>query len=261
MSFYYYKIPQEKKEAKVYGNKKVEQNELNQITERVTRPTYSSSLIREQKRLYNYINLRENARQRPPTSCRKRPATASVLDNSKHSRRFTDREFTRMIRRLRKPTVSSRVSRVDYDTDTTEPTRMNSASTRPRTAEERTKSLSDLCRPTTASSCKSFDRDKYTGDNYNNHDYEYVYTSCAPPEEIDFLIDRMSKTTIARSRGKVNCPRSPFVSAESEFEFQRKLPLVSGLPKSRTIEEIVGRLYKPSRSGYRSQSTPVSTGI
>ncbi|XP_076459214.1 uncharacterized protein LOC143292630 [Babylonia areolata] len=260
MSFYYYRAPKEEEKAEGWGFKKVNSAELTGIMERITRPTYNSRMHNmecTQVHNYRYTNTNFLAR-RSPTSCDRR-RSASALPST-GERRLNERELQRIIRRLRKPTVSYEASRYDFSADEELPL---PRPLRPKSAvEDRQKAFQQLSRPTTASRAKTLgdctlclDREEQdTKNSLVPFEYDYADDKSVPPEELDFIVDRVSAPTYAHK--KTRCPKTP--KPVDEVKLRSKTPLASGLARSKTVNEIVQRLHSANRGRYRA---PAATEI
>ena len=119
-----------------------------------------------------------------------------------------------------------------------------------------------LSRPTTASRAKTLgdctlcaDRDEMLLKNsLVPFEYDYGEEKSVAPEELDFIVDRVSAPTFACQR--VRCPRTP--KHLDEVQLRQKTPLASGLPRSKSVKEIVQRLYSANRCRY---GAPAATEI
>ena len=75
-----------------------------------------------------------------------------------------------------------------------------------------------------------------------------------PAEELDELVDRVSAPTYAHKR--MRCPKTP--KPLDEVRMRSKTPLASGLPRSKSVKEIVQRLHSANTHRYRA---PAATEI
>ncbi|KAL8576677.1 hypothetical protein ACOMHN_025152 [Nucella lapillus] len=264
MSFYYYRAPKEEEKVEGWGFKKVNSAEMMGIMDRVTRPTYNSRMHNmecTQVHNYKYTNTNFLAR-RSPTSCDRR-RSASVLPHGTGQRRLNDRELQRIIRRLRTPTVSYE-ARFDFVTDEDFlPLPPAGRPLRPKSApEDRQKAFQQLSRPTTASRAKTLgdctlclDREELQMKNsLLPFEYDYGDERAVAPEELDYIVDRISAPTYAHK--KMRCPKTP--KPVDEVQLRAKTPLASGLPRSKSVKEIVQRLHPAKPGRYRA---PAATKI
>lgn len=135
---------------------------------------------------------------------------------------------------------------------------------RPKTApgEDREKAFHQLSRPTTASRAKTLgdctlclDREELEQKNsLVPFEYDYGDDKSVPPEELDYIVERVSAPTFSHQRTR--CPRQP--RPVNEVQMREKTPLASGLPRSKNVQEIVQRLYSANRHRYNA---PVATEI
>ncbi|XP_071100685.1 uncharacterized protein [Haliotis cracherodii] len=263
MSFYYIKVAKEPEKLPGYGFRKADAEEIAIITQRLTRPTYSSLIHTEDSQsVHNYQFIREQSRKRrTPSACQKIPLSAHR--KSTNDRRFTDWELQRVLRRLQKPTETSEHKRFFHDDDL-RPAQAVTAVNRPKTGDEKTKFLERLVRPTTASRAKSVNGchlcdEKSREKNKTLAPFEYVYANDTEFEQavVEEIVERVRSSTHASTRGAKQCCRLTPARVD-EVEIRKGLPLVSGLPRSNTVKEIVHRLHPPRFHGYRSATTPVS---
>ncbi|KAL3854157.1 hypothetical protein ACJMK2_013435 [Sinanodonta woodiana] len=254
-----------------YGFRKVSSKELADILSRLSRKTYNRQIsTEEQRHTSNYEHLLlENGRRRTPSSCRKssvlRRDIFSAGDANK--RRLTDHEMRMLLRRLQKPTETFKIA-----TTTQEPHKEEEDNLRQRkiirtksSDEIKTKVIAKYRRPTTASRAKSVDvchlcydhETKKQEDGPDAFDYDYSDPTHVPPEEVPFIVERMLKPTVASRGGTSECKYgSPYID---EVKIRENLPLLSGLPRSRTVHEITQRLSSKGRHAYRPEATQIST--
>lgn len=127
--------------------------------------------------------------------------------------------------------------------------------------DERIKAFQQLSRPTTASRAKTLgdcvlcaDRQELQRKNtLVPFEYEYDDDRLVPPEELEEIVERVSAPTFAHKAQR--CPRTP--AHVDEMLLRRNVPLVSGLPRTATVRDIVRRLH-PARGRH---VTPPSTHI
>lgn len=268
MSFYYTRVPKEQEKAGTWGFKKVNAAELTGILGRVTRPTYNSRLHKmESTQVHNYLYPQNNSlARRSPSSCdRRRSASATATSPE---RRLTDRELQKIVRRLRKHTLSSELSRYDnHPRDHPWPPPSPGATSRPKSApqhrEDRQKAFRSLSRPTTASRAKTLgdctlcaDQEEMTLKNsLVPFEYDYGDERALAPEQLEEVVERISAPTFAHNN--LRCPRTPKPLDEFLIR-QRPMPLVSGLARSKNVKEIVQRVSSSTPFRYR---TPAATEI
>lgn len=239
--------------VKLYGFNKVSPQDLNHIVMRLQKRTYNANQTNDPR-------LRKLGPSGRPMSsvCRK-----VDLDNEVYRRRprtaVSPQMLYRINRRMQRSTVSRRAAlgllTPSYELDIDQRSISSaSSSERPRTgSKEREKALNRLQRPTTATRrrqpCALLEENIQSG----VADYYYSDEYFAPEDEIDEIVDRLTVTTVA-SRGREGDEE---VCEKADFKGQRKqgqnLPLISGLGRSRNVDEITDRLYKPF------QRTPAAT--
>ncbi|XP_067687861.1 uncharacterized protein [Haliotis asinina] len=262
MSFYYIKVVKVPEKLPSYGFRKAEAEEIANITQRVTRPTYSSLIHTEDSlSVHNYQYIRQqSSKRRTPSACKKTPLSTSM--QSTNDRRFNEWELQRVLRRLQKPTETSECKRFSNDDELT-PARAATTVNRPKTVDERTKFLERLARPTTASRAKSVndchlcdEKSREKNKTLAPFEYEYADDNELEPAAVDEIVERVRSSTHASMRGSKQCGRLTPARVD-EVVIRKGLPLVSGLPRSNTVKEIVHRLSPPRGHGYRTARTPI----
>ena len=247
-----------------FGFRKVDDVELKEIVQRMTRPTYSSLLQKdaEQRFAHNYRYLRENAsRRRTPSACsRRRPATTIPVGG----KQISERDIQRIFRRMQTQTQAS-IYRAGYD----DMLKLQASASRDgrvnfRDRLEKAKAFERLRRPTTASRAKDVAdcptcseqqlRSKFDLDVPLDYDYAAEEAGIRP-EELEFIVERIRATTLARDETK-RCERLP--PTLDEVKIRENIPLVSGLARSKNVEEIVTRLHPPKRHGYKPEATTIT---
>lgn len=218
---------------------------------------------------HNYRYLNATPPPRTPSCCSRRTHCASYIGQPGETRKLTDRELQRLLRRIQKPTRAQVLSRSDYS-----PNKENSsvqvATSRPATASEREKALQQLSRPTTAS------RAKQVNECYLCHEDEaelnktpvpfvYLYTDnkTVTVEEVSNIVSRLSSATKASGHASTACYRLPPDFQDMYLQSVR-LPLLSGLARTKSVAEIVNRLYgskesKKNRTFHGYSTTATST--
>ncbi|XP_041374828.1 uncharacterized protein LOC121387701 [Gigantopelta aegis] len=269
MSCMYYRVDPVALPPMSFGFRKVDEVELQEIVQRMTRPTYSSLLQKdiEQRFAHNYRYLRENnSRRRTPSACvRRRPATTIPIGGGTNSRQISERDIQRIFRRMQTQTQSS-IYRTVY---AEKPKLMRDPFSREgrvhfRDQMEKAKAFERLRRPTTASRAKDVSdchtcsdqqlRSKFDLDVPLDYDYATEETSVRP-EELEFIVERVRATTFSREDTK-RCERLP--PTLDEVKIREKIPLVSGLARSKNVDEIVQRLHPSRRHGYKPEATEVT---
>ncbi|KAJ8312576.1 hypothetical protein KUTeg_009949 [Tegillarca granosa] len=263
MSSMYYKVTPAAKPVPVYGFKKVSAKELSDITERLVRTTYNRQLSTtdEQRQVHNYEYLREQALwRRTPSACvRRSSAPASRCSSAK---RMSDKEMKRLLRRLMKPTKS--VVNAQADVGEKNQDEKLGRIVRTKDLDERTtKSVMRLSRPTTASRAKSATchlcyehENKSQSDPLDAFDYDYMDDRLVPEEEMHYIVGRMMAPTCVSAGSHKKCAKTPVYV--DEVKIRQNLPLVSGLDRSRNVNEIVDRLYPKPRYRMTPMATPVT---
>ncbi|KAK3595395.1 hypothetical protein CHS0354_008828 [Potamilus streckersoni] len=253
-----------------YGFRKVSSKELADILARVSRKTYNRQIsTEEQRHTSNYEHLlSENGRQRTPSSCRKstvlRRDTFSAGDANK--KRLTEHEMRMLLRRLQKPTETFKIATKKHEPNKVEEDNLRQGKIiRTKSSDEvKTKVIAKYRRPTTASRAKSVDVCHLCYDHENKKeeegpdafDYDYADHTYVPPEEVSFIVERMLKPTLASRGGTSECKYGP--PHIDEVKIRENLPLLSGLPRSRTVHEITERLSSKRKHAYRPEATQIS---
>uniref|UniRef100_A0A0B6Z0F2 Uncharacterized protein n=1 Tax=Arion vulgaris TaxID=1028688 RepID=A0A0B6Z0F2_9EUPU len=250
MSGYYYRVTPEVATSQGYGFRKVCKSEIKEIVARLSKHTYNSRVdSQEPHKTHNYNNLNTTLPPRTPTFCT-RLAKDHASGNMDVTRKLTEQELQRLLRRIQKPTRSHLLSRNEYaisyhGISIETPTK----TLRPSTSNERERALQHLSRPTTASKAKHamecylcHDDDREMNKSLVPFEYMYANDKQVTNDEINCIVSRLGSSTRASDRGSTICDRlSP--DYESVHAQSLHLPLVSGLARSRSVAEIVGRLY------------------
>ena len=161
-----------------------------------------------------------------------------------NSRPMSAKDMERLIRRVRRSTLSVRIAKSvtlstagDGDDEDEEEEEIDV------TDERYQKFLRRLARPTTASSLKCFCpfcSDPKTADYL---DRDYTDDRLVDKEELEEIINRLQKPTIASEGGQgYRCNKRKESSSIDRKAIDQR-PLVCGLPRSRTVDEIVSRLH------------------
>ena len=123
------------------------------------------------------------------------------------------------------------------------------------------KSMAKLRRPTTATLAKTLNTCHlcYDHDNKKNKEeidaFDYIYgdQKAVPSEEVDFIVGRVAAPTLASYGGHIFCKKLP--EYVDEVKIRADLPLLSGLSRSRNVQEITNRLHRRHQS---TQATPIT---
>lgn len=126
------------------------------------------------------------------------------------------------------------------------------------------KSLDKLRRPTTATLAKDLNschlcyehENKAKPEELDAFDYDYSNDKVVPAEEVDFIVGRVSVPTVCSNRGRNFCQKLP--EYIDEVKIRRNLPLLSGLGRSRNVNEITERLYPKRHVGITPQATAIT---
>ncbi|XP_045178590.2 uncharacterized protein LOC123538502 [Mercenaria mercenaria] len=271
MSFGYYKKTRSAPPPNSYGFKQVSSKELQEIVKRVSKATYSAKLHTEEPgRLNNYEHLlAENGRRSVASACSRgtqsRVSSAMTSDSGQQPRRLTDREMSRLLRRLQRPTTATSAHR--YKNEEAENLKQGKI-VRAKSADVNSdkKTLAKLRRPTTATLAKTVNSCHLCYDHENKKkpeeldafDYDYSDNKVVPAEELDFIVGRITQPTLSSCGGMNFCQKLP--EYIDEVKIRENLPLLSGLRRSKNVNEITARLYPARRHhGFAPQATPIAT--
>lgn len=221
---------------------------------------------------------KDNATEHPNDSILgNRPKTAPASTSMKLSRR----QLEKLLERLEQPTLSREVAmagsyfKEPFDEEIRQGRIIRLD--RPYSAPERKRALQRIQRPTTANLgkrvgvCPYCDDDRYDIDR-DLFNADYCDGRIADEDELSGIIERAQTPTHASRGGTVVCKkaksdryylyhrREPLTEETKEVtenlqsSQKRKkpppeepLPLLSGLPRSKNVDEIVRRLYQPKR--------------
>ena len=234
----------------------VTEEELGEIVHRLQKPTRST----EQTRALLYHSSRATS---SPTPCPRAWVDTDDQPGRASKRPVSPRVIQRLVRRLQRPTISTMAADGTVSHEY-EPIPVRPQSVPPRT-DHREKAMERIRRPTTASRLK-------------------LYDSCILCEELDMsplrhrpphggvpavsegnmekIVTRMRTPTHASNGCRVHC-RKDAATPMSELLIQQQhrsdLPLVSGLPRSRTVADITNRMYTPTPSRRTLRRAPPAT--
>lgn len=251
----YYRVSCPQPLPKSYGFKRVTKQELDEIMDRVRKPTYNTKLQCCESEMKNNNNRSSVYRCTSPSCAKMR--TGSDADDGRKSRRLEPMEIDRLFRRLRRPTFSSRVYR-SKGRNEDELIRIRKF-TRSRTQEEQSRAQVNVRRPTSATLskivgvCHICDEDG-TKKETDVFEYDYGDYRKVSPKEVQAITERVRSATMA-SRGSDEICRKYQSSTSMSMSQRKELPLISGLARSRNVDEINIRLY--SGKGFRM--TPQAT--
>ncbi|XP_064598588.1 uncharacterized protein LOC135464934 [Liolophura sinensis] len=248
MSSMYYRVTREPPPPPRFGFKKVDQKQLQEILSRVTKPRLSTP-------------------DRPDTSrSTSRPKSSQ---NGRRKNYPTEQDWQRMIRRLQRPTFSHKMARTQSQKSRSQEQQHQqqkesvcfklprSKSTIPTAS----KGLEKLCRPTTATLAKSLFVCHLCGANPSSSsstfDYDYTERKNLQPEEVEKITERVRMHTCSSHPESRPCTRGGGVESPDSMIQDIRLPLISGLDRSKTVSEITDRL-QPARC---RQNTPAATVI
>ena len=261
---------------KVYGFKKVSKTEMEDIVNRLQRPTHCTESQNYSGEMWQASNVLPRApftlcRRTPspadPTGTGSRPGTSKALLNS--------RVLQKIVRRLQRPTISTMAAEgtiaPNYELEFGGKVRSET----PRNVDEQEKLLERIQRPTTASRRKLFGHmqcllcedlqysDVHETLRHMRHNEVPSHShgrrppmpmsppAAQPPPE-DAATGRASRArsaTHASNGGKAACPRLPTAAAASSGGHRVRvttpsdLPLISGLARTEKVKDITGRLH------------------
>ena len=265
MSFSYRKVTPPDFLFRTYGFKKVTQEELEQIVSRLQKQTYSTEFIHSQVRGNDVIPTpRElTTDETQPSALCPRAQSARSDFRSKSTRprpcSATPEQSELIFRRLRRPTVSYRaaVGRIPPNYEVRAARARRAMSKPPPLPKEQAKSIARVRRPTTASRYRNGSGSRGEKGQEKYHDFDFSDDRFADEARVERIFDRLRVPTLA-SEGGVGptCPRRRDSIGRRARSAQ--LPLVSGLPRSRDVTEIVERLSQPSVVYIHNRCRPTS---
>ncbi|KAL4217075.1 hypothetical protein ACF0H5_023531 [Mactra antiquata] len=265
MSGTYYKKVPPSQQPNSYGFKQVSPKELQDIVKRVSRATYSAKLHSEEPlKVNNYEHLLVDAGRRSVVSACSKRSHSRVSSATIGPRRLTEREMSRLLRRLQRPTTATAAMR--YKNDEMDDLKQGKI-VRAKSADYsgNKKNLDKLRRPTTATLAKDLNschlcyehENKTRPDELDAFDYDYSSEKVVPAEEVEFIVGRISAPTLCSNGGRNYCQKLP--EYIDEVKIRRNLPLLSGLERSRNVNEITERLYRRRNVGITPQATQITT--
>ena len=228
------------------------------------------SLFFPQLNNYDHL-LAETGRHRVASACSRRTpsrlsSTATYdsetfgANSEPKPKRLTEREMSRLIRRLQRPTETFRRAISVPHNDEEKENLKQGKIVRPKSADVIEAKVAKLRRPTTATLAKTLNgchlchehENKKNPEEPDAFDYDYSDPKVVPAEEMDYIVERMKTPTV--SSAKYLCSKAP--EYVDEVKIRENLPLLSGLARSRTVKDITGRLYPKRR--YAPQATPIT---
>lgn len=262
MSSMYYRVDPPRPKSPMFGMGTRTAKEIKEITERLVKSTYERKLAtQENKQVNNYEHLLDSGnRKRMPSACRERNMRPPPSRES-DGRRYTDRDFRVLMRRLMRPTMSASAKYQKQDEESVEKAQNLKEGKIVRDREGSAKSVRRISRPTTASRAKTFEchlcyehMNKKSESEPDAFDYEYSDSKKIPKEELDYIVERVAMPTCSSAKGVRKCAKTPVYI--DEVKIREKLPLVSGLERSKNVQEITNRLHQR-----RYKFTPMATEI
>ncbi|XP_059177171.1 uncharacterized protein LOC131956655 [Physella acuta] len=186
------------------------------------------------------------------------------------SKRLSDVELQRFLRRIQRPTISHQLSCKDNlsSDSTTTITDKGSVSAASVDSTDRQKAFNQLSRPTTASRAKNV-AECYLCDEAERESnktlvpfvYPYADDKALSREEVAKITSRVSTPTNASERGLATCVRAP-INYDSVRALSKDLPLICGLHRSKSVHHIVNRLHfnpRPKRHHcHTTRATPIN---
>lgn len=240
----YYRVTREPPPPPRFGFKKVDQKQLQEILSRVTKPRLSTP-------------------DRPDTSgSTKRPKSSQ---NGRRKDYPTEQDWQRMIRRLQRPTFSHKMARSESQRSRSREQRQQQQMERvyrPKsTIPTASKGLEKLCRPTTATMAKSLFVCHLCGANRSSSspsfDYDFSEHKHLHPDEVEKITERVRMHTCSSHPDSRPCTRGGGAESPDSMIQDIRLPLISGLDRSKNVSEITNRL-QPARC---RRNTPAATAI
>lgn len=271
MSAMYYKREVQPPPPVTYGFRKIaSKQEENEITNRLIKSTYERKLYsNEAQQVSNYQYLIETGnRRRPPSSCTRTPTPSNTWKDSK---RLSERDMIRLLRRLMKPTESMYNAQIMSKKDEEQELKEGRISRSKTPSEAEEKVLRRVQRPTTASRAKKLNDCHLCYEHENKKenappdafDYEYCEDrSKRKQDDMDELLRRVRTPTYSsvdkrRCGDDRKCPKTPVQI--DEVKIRAQLPLVSGLSRTKNVKEIVNRLYPKPKYRIVPAATPYTS--
>lgn len=272
MSGMYYKREVMPPPPITYGYRKIaSRQEENDITNRLIRSTYERKIWSEKsKQVSNYQYLIETGnRRRPPSSCTRTPTPSNTKRYD--SKRLSERDMIRMLRRLLKPTESMYNAQITAKKEEEQELKEGRICRSKTPSEAEEKILRRVQRPTTASRAKKINdchlcyehENKKENSPPDAFDYEYGEDGKKlKQDDVNELVRRVRTPTYSsvdkrRCGDERKCPKTPVQI--DEVKIRAQLPLVSGLTRTKNVEDIVNRLYPKPKYRIVPSATPYTT--
>lgn len=242
MSYSYSRITPQDMEFKTYGFQRCSSREVYSIVRRLRSTTYNTEL-------YNGERFKEiPCPPRAPSAVCKKAKTADIEGRPPRPKPvFTsEKDLEKAFRRVRAQTISRMAleGKISPTYDNILIPQYGGANL-DQSPHDQTKMMRRIMRPTTATRNRTWFSTLEEDNAYLENDiYDYEYVSARGIQDI---VDRVSTPTMASEGGiGPKCPKRK--DSIGKGATLNEVPLVSGLPRSRNVDEIVNRLYTPTES-------------
>ncbi|XP_067936663.1 uncharacterized protein [Watersipora subatra] len=246
-------------EAKTYGFQSLPPKKVDAISRRLymTHTLVSSPLQKTQ------MSNSRGSRSRPNTASAFDPVTAIAGAQNKFT---TQKDLEEIVHRLQRATSSSEKFAKNRNSSRTNKKKplLSAVDTLTRDVQVLHKKIVRLSRPTTASSLKrlgfcsycmdkDIDKEKFESQLEDELSKDLIFNA----KKYSGAVTRSTTPIHASANDKHSC-RKCRLKQETKIRWD-KLPLLSGLSRSQTVEEITSRLYYPKHRCL--QETPYSTYV
>ncbi|ELT96359.1 hypothetical protein CAPTEDRAFT_227310 [Capitella teleta] len=232
MSYAYCRIPAKKKQSKLYGFEKVPVNKLPSIIARLQKTTCASSCFEPARANSGFCErVRNDIAPTPP------------------QRHMSDRDLNKLVRRLRTPTISKLAAigslNPDYEARLRceTPLRLGTEEQRPKTTAEFRKFIKRITKATSSSRGKHYDLAVNDAELARLLLLDIKNGKLESKDVVDSIVQRLQTPTVASQPIHSVCPKRPQTVRCLTQKQRGQLPLVSGLPRSEGVDQIVERLY------------------
>ena len=260
MSSEYSRVVPQVMPMKVYGFKKVTRSELNNIINRLRKPTQSTETQLHSGELWQMSHVPPRAPfafcGRTPTDFQCEPVAGSKPKISRTP--VNGRTLQKIVRRLQRPTISTMAAdgSIAPNYELQIPNKISTK--RPKTADDQEKLMERIQRPTTASRRKLYGHkecilceDLHCSSVYDSVKcIQEVHRSYSSHDDVDGALRRV-RTPKYSGGGNLRCPKlakhqspSRSQSGQGSTKEDTLAPLISGLARSPKVQDITERLYR-----------------
>ncbi len=239
---------------KTWGYNKVSNEHLNNIVNRLQRPTLNTDAYHS-----DLYHIQRSPFRSPAAICRKATSEIDAVQLAQMKRRpVTPQVLQKIVRRLQRPTISKMAAEGNISPEY----ELNIPSQRPKTASETSKIVERIRRPTTASNSKRYDECLLCEELEKSGTFPIKLAQhlnkkpdkekALPKGGLEEIMQRVRSPTYS---GRIG--RSRFRQEDTSVV---ETPLLTALSRSESVDEITGKMHKqPFVVPMFSKRTPLAT--